>query len=113
MATFLFVELPAPEVNIYSAISQPIAGNNHTLICSTIIEDYLVASPTLKWILIDDVEGVSESTSANSSALALNFYPLRTSHGGSYTCEATLEILQADIDNLTQAIREVLKKENR
>jgi hypothetical protein len=67
----------------------------------------LVASPTLKWISIDDIEGIdiSESTSEsdNSSAIALNFYPLRTSHGGSYMCTATLEIPLADINNLTSS----------
>ena len=103
MNNFLLAELPAPEVNIYSAVSQPIAGDNHTLICSAITENYLVASPTLKWISVEDIESVSESTSVNSSTLALNFHPLRTSHGGSYTCEATLDIPQADINNLTSS----------
>lgn len=104
--TSFLAELPAPEVNIYSAVSQPIAGDNHTLICSAITEDYLVASPTLKWISVEDIESVSESTLVNTSTLALNFHPLRTSHGGSYTCEATLDIPQADINNLTSSYTE-------
>ena len=98
--------MPAPEVNIYSATSQPIAGGNHSLICSAVTEDYLVASPTLKWKSVEDIEGISisESTSAiNSSALVLSFHPLRASHGGPYTCEATLDIPQADINNLTSS----------
>lgn len=101
--TFLVLELPAPEVTINSPVSQPIAGDNHTLICSAITDDYLVASPTLKWISIEDTVDISQSTVVNSSALALNFHPLRTSHGGSYTCEATLDIPQTGISNLTSS----------
>lgn len=93
--------MPAPEVTINSAVSLPVAGDNHTLTCSAITDDYLVVSPTLIWISIEDTVDISQSMVVNGSALALNFQPLRTSHGGSYTCEATLDIPLAGISNLT------------
>ena len=99
----LLSELPAPEVAIHSAIPLPTAGENHTLLCSTIAEEYLITSPVLKWIFIESIPDISESSSFNSSSWALIFHPLHTSHGGPYTCQATLNIPEAGITNLTSS----------
>lgn len=78
----------------------PTAGDYHTIICSVITEDNLIVKPTLKWILTSNIANIFESE-VNSSTLALVFNPLYTSHGGVYTCEASVDIPEANIHNLT------------
>ena len=67
----------------------PIAGQNFTLTC-TVISD---RPALLKWIGPDGQsvsgEGIivsSRDTGTLNSSHQVSFYPLRTSHGGIYTC---------------------------
>ena len=81
----------------------PIAGENHTLSCFAITEDHLVVVPALKWIAIEGIPEISETNHMNNSTSVLTFNPLHTSHGGSYTCEARIDIPQAGISDLTSS----------
>ena len=88
----------------------PIAGENHTLSCFAITEDHLVVVPALKWIAIEGIPEISETNHMNNSTSdsesVLTFNPLRTSHGGSYTCETRIDIPQAGISDLTSSTSE-------
>ena len=73
------------------------AGVRSTITCIVTFDDYLQARPSLNWILAgntDDISFSTESTSesGSTSTSILTFNPLHTSHGGVYTCEATVNI---------------------
>ena len=92
-------------MSIESPVMTPTAGDNHTIICSVETVEHLIVKPTLKWVLIsNDLANVSEYK-VNSSTLALAFNPLFTSYAGAYSCEATINIPEAGVVNLTQAVR--------
>ena len=80
------------------AAGSSVAGDEYTLTCTvTELIDGLTNMPTLEWLdsVNNPVSGggitVGDMNSNDTSAtLTLTFNPLRTSHGGEYTCRATL-----------------------
>ena len=65
------------------------------LICTATVQEYLQGVPTLTWRLpgnSGDTSIGTQSTVGNTSNIELSFSPLRTSHGGVYVCEATINI---------------------
>ena len=71
------------------------AGGSYTLSCSATYEEFLQTTPTLTWTLpgtTDDTTIGVQSNTEDMSSISLNFNRLRTSHGGVYVCEATVNI---------------------
>ena len=82
------------------------AGNQHTLICTTTVSIYLIATPTIEWQPPESVSSSSiaigeQSTSGAVSTKILMFDPLRTSHGGVYVCTAMVNITGFDVQRQT------------
>ena len=89
---------PEPSVSIMSS-GPSTAGLPHSLTCSVIVVPGLVAGPTLTWEGRGvGQDGVELSGEASSSPLSLSFTQLLTSHGGVYTCTASLTISEARVD---------------
>ena len=73
------------------------AGDQHTVVCTAVVDEFLihVASPALEWILPESAVGVStgtQSTILSTSTLTLTFNGIHTSQGGVYGCRATINI---------------------
>lgn len=87
--------LPPPSVTVFSAPS-PTVGQTHTLTCVAVVVEYLIERPMLEWLSIDAVNDVIQSEQINSGSTVSNriltFAPLHTTHGGIYTCQATINI---------------------
>lgn len=98
------VVLHVPTVSIAVSSNTTIAGKNYTLTCS------VMATPdditTLTWSGPGVDQNSVQVSSSSSSALMLTFNPLHTSHGGAYTCEASLNVSQVDTSDLTSIITE-------
>ena len=71
----------------------------YTLTCTVTVVEYLVAQPTVEWLDSDNTAIMSrsgitvDSVMPSGSTLTLEFNPLRTAHGGKYTCRATHDSL--------------------
>lgn len=79
-----------PTVSIAVSRDSTIAGNTFSLTCSLVATPVNGTNdPVLTW-RGPGVEQNSVQLSSNSSISVLTFNPLRTSHGGVYTCEARL-----------------------
>ena len=80
---------------LVSPIPVTAAGEQLMLTCTATVEEYLQATPTLTWRLpgnTDDTLTGLQSTLGTISTIVVSFNPLRTSHGGVYVCEATVNI---------------------
>ena len=88
----------------------PTAGQRHTLNCFATTEDYVVNVPVLKWLFIDsnDVIGTVQINGTISANRSLIIDPLRTSHGGHFTCRARIDVLQAGISDRSDDVSEVV-----
>ena len=76
------------DVRIEASTDQPTAGENFTLTCIVTSD----RPPTVRWS-DSHAEGVvlhSQSTNGVTSTVVLQFSPLRTSHGGEYTCSSII-----------------------
>ena len=69
-----------------------VAGQPFTRTCSASVQDGISGTPTLIWTR----NGIELSGEGSSGSLS--FSPLRTSHGGVYTCTARLTIPEAGVD---------------
>ena len=104
--------LPPPVVMI-SAPPTPIGGQSYTLDCSARTEDYVISVPSVEWLNIGSTDSsITQPPQTNDAVSAnrlLTFNPIRTSHGDSYTCQATVNIPLANIsdriNNTSQNIR--------
>ena len=73
-----------------------IAGENYTLSCTVTVMEGLTEDTIIStsWtnsrgdLISSDIEQVSEVNTTST----LEFSPLQTSHGGSYTCNASIDI---------------------
>ena len=85
------------------------AGQAHTVTCTATVVENLVVEPTLEWLDTDRniVGGNSITvgppiTTGTNTTLTLTFDPLHTSHGGRYTCRATINITAISIINSSE-----------
>ena len=91
--------LPPPLVTTSSSGSS-LAGSMYSLVCTVKVVDGLVVVPNVVWMkdtrpLVNGVNAtLTRTMSGGSTALNLIFSPLRTSHGGQYTCVATISVPQ-------------------
>ena len=94
--SLFFPVLPPPSLAVLSSPSST-AGEAHTLTCFAVVAEHLTVQPTLEWLFIDAMNDVTQSEQINSSGTVSNriltFAPLHTTHGGIYTCQATINIV--------------------
>ena len=89
-----FPALQPPNVTV-TPVQVWTADGSYTLTCSATVEVFLQATPTLTWTIpgnTDDTHIVDQSNTEDMSSISINFNPLRTSHGGVYVCEATVNV---------------------
>ena len=67
------------------------------LTCVAVVAEHLTVQPMLEWLSIDGMNDVSQSEQITSGSTVSNriltFAPLHTTHGGIYTCQATISII--------------------
>ena len=83
----------------------PTAGSSYTLVCQATVTQGLVVDPDVVWL---DSSGMTvsglmgrPSIEGNVVTRNLTFNPLRTIHGGVYTCHASISIPSISIANLS------------
>ena len=86
---------PPPRVSISPPVGTPTAGEPFTLTCSVTLEDggSLTEDLIVQWeapvdISMENNIRVITADSTGTRTSELKFTPLRTSHGGQYTCKA-------------------------
>ena len=87
----------------------PTAGNTYTLVCRVSVVEGIV-DPDVVWL---DSNGMTVSgldiavgrPSIEGSVVTRNltFNPLHTSHGGEYTCRASISVSSISIENLSNS----------
>ena len=98
--SILSVSVPRPAITV-SVISEgsDTAGESYVLTCAVMEEvEGLTNMPSLQWLdpsdQVVDGEGITVGQlqqNETTATLVLTFDPVRTSHGGEYTCQGTLE----------------------
>ena len=94
--------LPPPVVTTLSYGSS-IAGSVYSLVCTVKVVDGLVVVPDMVWMkdggaLVNGTNTtLTRTVSGGNSTLNLTFNPLLTSHGGQYTCVATISVPQLSL----------------
>ena len=84
------------------------AGEMYTLSCTATVVENLVVVPNIQWeysngSVVNSGSSFALSamiTSGNTTTHNLTFSPLRTSHGGEYTCRAIINIPSISISGL-------------
>ena len=101
--------LVAPAVIITSE-GDPTAGNTYTLVCRVSVVEGLVVDPNVVWLDSNrmNVTGLNITVggpSIEGSVITnnLTFSPLHTSHGGEYTCRASISVSSISIENLSNS----------
>ena len=89
----MFVALPSPNVTVSSP---PVtkAGQHLSLTCTVTVIPHLAMDPLLEWVgpnspfysIMDPI------SNGETFSQTLVFSPLRTSHGGQYSCRATIYV---------------------
>ena len=98
--------LNAPVVTV-DAVGTPTAGEMLTLTCRVTVVEGLTVQPDVEWVDSGGnavPSGVNDVTVGNvtiSGTLEMEFSPLHTSHGGMYTCIASINIQSIDVIGLT------------
>ena len=87
------------------------AGQAHTLICTATIVENLVIEPTLEWLDTDrrvvggnSITVGSSVTTGTITSLTLTFDPLHISHGGRYTCRASINIFLSNSNETSDVV---------
>ena len=99
--------LPPPVVTT-SSYGSTIAGSVYSLVCMVKVVDRLVVVPDVVWrkgggVLVNGTNTtLTRTVSGGNSTLNLTFNPLLTSHGGQYTCDATISVPQLSL-NITNS----------
>ena len=99
--------LPPPVVTT-SSYGSTIAGSVYSLVCTVKVIDGLVVVPDVVWmkdgrVLVNGTNTtLTRTVSGGNSTLNLTFNPLLTSHGGQYTCVATISVPQLSL-NITNS----------
>ncbi|KAL5486424.1 hypothetical protein EMCRGX_G018896 [Ephydatia muelleri] len=87
--------LPAPQVTITPSGSST-SGSPYNLTCTVMVVNGLVVVPQVMWfkngVNVAVGNSISFASSANKTTLTLQYNPLRTSHGGQYSCIANVSL---------------------
>ena len=102
--------LPPPVVTI-TAPPTPTGGQIYNADCSARTEDYVISVPSVEWVNIAD-ESITQPPQINGTISAnrsLTFNRIRTSNGGPYTCQASVNIPLANIiDRSNTAMEDII-----
>ena len=118
--SILSVSVPRPAITV-SVISEgsDTAGNSYVLTCTVMEEvEGLSNMPSLQWLdpsdqVVANGEGVTVGQIQQTDItgmLILTFDPVRTSHGGEYTCQGTLKSPPGPLMNTSEQIVTVQSK---
>ena len=95
------------------------AGQAYTLTCTVTVVENLVVGPTLEWLDTDtnivggnDITVGPPITTNTNSTLTLTFNPLYTSHGGRYTCRASINISAISLSNSNETFDVVVQSKS-
>ena len=107
----LFSVPSAPVVRIESA-GESTAGVNHILTCIVTLEQDLRSPLLIQWTapngsIIGSETLVDVTVSKSSNSLSLTFDPLHTSHGGQYSCMASVNVPEANVFISGQALHNI------
>ena len=114
---FKYLDVPLPTVNIAES-GVPEAGQTYTLLCRVVLPDGLTTEPEVTWLSADgdtltsagEITVGRQQVSGNPSRLTtymIQFSPLLTSHGGMYTCQATVSSPFGTIQQTVSSARNV------
>ena len=96
--------LVAPTVMI-KLEGDPTAGSSYTLVCQVTVTQGLVVNPDVVWLDSNGmtVSGLMDRPSIENNVVTrtFTFNPLRTIHGGMYTCHASISLPSISIANLS------------
>ena len=108
--------LPPPMVTI-TAPPTPTGGQSYTLDCSARTEDYVISVPSVEWINVDSTDmNITQPPQINGTVSAdrtLTFNHIRTSHGGRYTCQASVNIPLANIVDRANTARDDVRVQSK
>ena len=86
------------------------AGNAYTLVCRVSVVESLVVDPDVVWLDSNrmtvsglDIAVGRPSIEGTVVTRNLTFSPLHTSHGGEYTCRASISVSSISIENLSNS----------
>ena len=97
-------------VTIDTAVTLLTAGDMFILTCRVTVVEGLTVQPDVEWVDsggntvmsgVNDVTVGSVMRNGRESTLGLQFSPLHTSHGGQYTCGATINIQSIGVSGLS------------
>ena len=93
---------PSALVVTIESIGESTAGVNHILTCTVTLEQDLRAPLLIQWTapngsIIGNETLVDVTVSKSSNNLSLTFAPLHTSHGGQYSCMASVTVPEANV----------------
>ena len=94
--TFLFSSL-LPVSSLQVAITpgaNPTAGQSYTFTCTVTPQGGLTGTPTVQWVGPGSSATITtggDFTVSSTPTYTLTINPLRQSHDGQYTCQATIE----------------------
>lgn len=99
--------LPPPGITIRTE-GNPIAGQQYSLICTVTVVEDLVVEPSVAWLNSNDDPVSGEDITVGNTermgtttTLTLVFQPLHTSHGGAYTCRASISVAEISLSDLS------------
>ena len=91
------------------------SGNQHTVTCTAVVNEFHIAAPVLEWRLPENADvGIftgMQSTTGSTSTLTLTFNSIRTSQGGIYGCRATMNI--TGFDPLSQTANQTIQVQSK
>ncbi len=98
-----------------SISSQPTEGYEYTYLCSIVLRDGLVGTPNLVWVGPDgdpvvtgnNVTVGEAETVGRKTSLLLSFLPLSSTHGGNYSCEASILVPYVNVTRF-KAVKKTL-----
>ena len=95
----------------------PVAGELYTLLCTVTVQNGLISDPQIMWLdpaglPLSSEGGITIATQPVLDApfeprlttYSLSFSPLFTSHGGPYTCHATVTSPQQTLQETSSAV---------
>ena len=101
---FSTLALPPPEVTI-SPDGSTTAGDVYTLTCNATVVENLAVEPDIEWLysngtIVDITVGTIMMTS-NVFTRNLTFNPLRTSDGGQYICNTSINVSSISLKSIS------------
>ena len=91
--SFQWIKLDVPFCTVLVSITaggNPTLGQQYTLTCNVNLASGVTGTPTVQWMGPVPITTGGDFTVRNTSSYTLTINPLRQSHAGQYTCQATV-----------------------